>query len=182
LFSFISWCYCVQNVSCLESSPISLSPAPVHTPTVQPSAIAPSSRPATSSSTLRSSGLRGLCASCGIIVPTSDVHRVENGYNILNILKGSLDSCGRHGNTWDICSTCYSSLIYFRIPSENRINVTLCQDYPSVLDDLTHALTHAEECLMPPCWSYPEATTRWPRISCKPSRAQMTFHCYSPGS
>ena len=93
---------------------------------------------------------RGLCASCGKIVPTSDVRQVEHGDHILNVLKGSLDSCGRHENTWDICSTCYGSLIYFRIPKfscENRINVTLCQDYPSVLDDLTHV----EECLIARC-------------------------------
>jgi hypothetical protein len=67
-----------------------------------------------------------------------------SGDHILPILKGSLDS---HENTWDICSTCYGSLIYFRIPRfscENRINVTLCQNYPSVLDDLTHV----EECLI----------------------------------
>src|SRR6202046_5087639 len=68
---------------------------------------------------------RGLCASCGTIVPMSDVHRVEHDNHILNILRGSLDSCGRHENTWDICSTCYGSLIYFRVPMfscENRIN------------------------------------------------------------
>jgi len=64
--------------------------------------------------------------------------------HILNVLKGSLDS---YENTWDICSTCHGSLIYFRIPKfscENRINDTLCQDYPSVLD----GLTHVEECLI----------------------------------
>ena len=205
-----------SHLPCRDSPPISLSPAPVHAPTVQPSAVAPSplsqkrvhdpcSRPLSqnikrqriipnpdsaqeafvralsfirdeyesrvaasdqfppimSSSIVRSSvarfedimtaaAKRGLCASCGTIVPMSDIHRVEHGNHILNILKGSLDSCGRHENTWDICSTCYGSLIYFRIPKfscENRINVTLCQDYPSVLNDLTHA----EECLIARC-------------------------------
>jgi hypothetical protein len=31
---------------------------------------------------------------------------VFSGDHILNVLKGSLDSCGCHENTWDICSTC----------------------------------------------------------------------------
>lgn len=89
---------------------------------------------------IASAAKRGLCSSCGIFVPTPQIRHVQHGDRILNILNGALDSCGRHGDVWDICSNCHDDLVHFRVPkfsAENRINVTLCQNYPSELNGLT---------------------------------------------
>jgi uncharacterized protein DUF6570 len=89
---------------------------------------------------IASAGKRGLCSSCGIFVSIPEIRYVQHGDRILEILNGALDSCGRHGDTWDVCSTCHNDLVNFRVPrfsAENRINVTLCQSYPPKLNDLT---------------------------------------------
>ncbi|KAH7029969.1 hypothetical protein B0J12DRAFT_768917 [Macrophomina phaseolina] len=65
-------------------------------------------------------------------------------------LEGALDHCGRHENAWDLCSSCHAALSRQTIPkfsAKNLVNVTLCQHYPSALEDLT--LT--EECLLAKC-------------------------------
>lgn len=93
---------------------------------------------------------RSVCCSCGKFVPNPNVHQVDNEDPLLLPLKGLLDTCGRHNNIWDVCSSCHTSLNRHMIPkfsAKNMVNVTLCQDYPSTLEGLT--LT--EECLIAKC-------------------------------
>ncbi|KAF4210355.1 hypothetical protein CNMCM5878_004518 [Aspergillus fumigatiaffinis] len=93
---------------------------------------------------------RSICGSCGRIVPAADISTVDDGDPLLLPLGGALDRCGRRGCTWDICLSCHKALIRGTTPkfsAKNLVNVTLCQDYPSVLDDLT--LT--EECVIARC-------------------------------
>lgn len=83
---------------------------------------------------------RCVCSSCGKLVPSSNVYRMDNEDPLLLPLKGALDTCGRHNNIWDLCSSCYTSLNRHMIPkfsAKNMVNVTLCQDYPSALEGLT---------------------------------------------
>lgn len=90
---------------------------------------------------------KGLCPSCGMEVPAANVFHVDSNDPILMPLVNSLDSCGLHGNRWSLCSSCHNALIRSTIPKfsrKNLVNVTMCQHYPSVLDDLTPA----EECLI----------------------------------
>ncbi|KAJ5370017.1 uncharacterized protein N7496_006109 [Penicillium cataractarum] len=55
-------------------------------------------------------------------------------------LSGVLDHCGRHEQSWSLCSPCHRALGRAAIPkfsAKNLVNVTLCQNYPSPLEDLT---------------------------------------------
>lgn len=86
---------------------------------------------------------------CKGSVPAANV--VSND-PILVLLVNSLDTCGLQGNRWSFCSSCHNALIRNVIPKfsqKNLVNVTMCQHYPSVLDDLTPV----EECLI--ARSYP---------------------------
>lgn len=96
---------------------------------------------------LANASARGLCASCGMEVPAANVLHVVGNDPILVPLVGSLDSRGLYGNRWSFCSSCHNALIRNVIPKfsgKNLVNVTLCQHYPSVLEDLTPV----EECLI----------------------------------
>ncbi|KAJ5364728.1 uncharacterized protein N7496_010441, partial [Penicillium cataractarum] len=93
---------------------------------------------------------RCVCCSCGRLVPSTHIYYVDNGDPLLLPLRGSLDTCGRQDNTWNLCSLCHSSLNRDMIPkfsAKNMVNVTQCQDYPLALEGLT--LT--EECLIAKC-------------------------------
>ncbi|OKO97720.1 ATP-dependent DNA helicase PIF1 [Penicillium subrubescens] len=93
---------------------------------------------------------RCVCSSCGKLVPSSNIHRLDYEDPLLLPLQGALDTCGRHNNLWDLCSLCHTSLNRQMIPkfsAKNMVNVTLCHDYPSALEGLT--LT--EECLIAKC-------------------------------
>ncbi|OKP14757.1 hypothetical protein PENSUB_7469, partial [Penicillium subrubescens] len=94
---------------------------------------------------------RCVCCSCGELVPDTDIYHAHNEDPLLLLLLGSLDPCGRYGNTWNLCSSCYASLNRNMIPkfsARNLVNLTRCQDYPSALEGLT--LT--EECLIAKCY------------------------------
>lgn len=83
-------------------------------------------------------------------MPITDTYRVDIEDPLLLPLGGTLDTCGRHGDTWDLCSSCHASLNRDMIPkfsAKNLVNVTLCQNFPSALEGLT--LT--EECLIAKC-------------------------------
>ena len=83
---------------------------------------------------------RTVCSSCGQFVLSTDVHRISDSNNSINCLRGCLDICGRHDDVWQFCSPCHSALRAGKIPklsARNSINVTTCQHYPSVLEDLT---------------------------------------------
>lgn len=93
---------------------------------------------------------RDICASCGSILHFTDIHTVAKEDPRLQLQCGKLDECGKHGDTWNICSICLSSLSRQTIPkfsAANLVNITLCQSYPSILQDLTPV----EECLIAKC-------------------------------
>ncbi|OKO94694.1 ATP-dependent DNA helicase pfh1 [Penicillium subrubescens] len=83
---------------------------------------------------------RDVCCSCGKLVPKSNIYNVHDMDPLLLPLRGALDTCGRHDNTWDLCSSCHASLNRNIIPkfsARNMVNVTMCQNYPPALKDLT---------------------------------------------
>ena len=83
---------------------------------------------------------KSICCSCGKLVPDASIYHVFNDAPLLLPFEGILDTCGRHGDTWALCSPCYVSLNRDMIPkfsAKNIVNVTLCQDYPSALEGLT---------------------------------------------
>src|SRR5579871_5430798 len=63
-----------------------------------------------------------------------------------------LDQCGYNENscTWTFCRMCFTAIKRNNIPkfsAKNFVNVTMCQNYPSALEDLTPI----EECLIAKC-------------------------------
>src|SRR5579871_1886302 len=63
-----------------------------------------------------------------------------------------LDQCGYNENscTWTFCRMCFTAICQQRVPkfsASNFMNVAMCQDYPSALEDLTPV----EECLIAKC-------------------------------
>jgi hypothetical protein len=89
---------------------------------------------------ISSASMKSICCSCGKLVPSTNIYRVDNDDPLLLPLEGILDTCGRHGETWDLCSLCHDSLNRDLIPkfsAMNLVNVTPCQDYPSALEGLT---------------------------------------------
>lgn len=99
---------------------------------------------------IEAAAMRDVCSSCGGFFRVTDVHTVEKDDPRIQLLQGELDNCGRHLNSWNLCSTCLTSLSQNTIPkfsAKNLVNVTLCQHYPSVLEDLTPV----EECLIAKC-------------------------------
>jgi hypothetical protein len=51
-----------------------------------------------------------------------------------------LDNCSIVDGSYQVCKTCYSALSADKIPkfsALNAVNVTMCQDYPAELEDLT---------------------------------------------
>ena len=95
-----------------------------------------------------------VCCSCGQLVPTTDIHRIKNSSDTIDCLRDCLDNCGRHEDDnedyWQFCSQCNAALRKGNVPkfsAKNSVNVTMCQDYPSALEDLTAV----EECLIAIC-------------------------------
>jgi hypothetical protein len=91
-----------------------------------------------------------VCSSCGRLVATADIHRINDNNNTIDYLRGCLDTCGRHGDNWEFCSPCHSALRRGKCPkflAKNCINVTVCQHYPAALE----GLTAIEECLIAIC-------------------------------
>lgn len=92
---------------------------------------------------------RSVCASCGKLVPDADIFPVHDGDPLLLPIGDALDRCSQRERTWNVCLPCHKTLIRGTIPkfsARNLVNVTLCQDYPSVLND---HLT--EECVIARC-------------------------------
>jgi hypothetical protein len=94
---------------------------------------------------------KSICCSCGGFVPTTDIRKIgERNVDLLQPLEGHLDQCGYHDGIWDFCISCHSAISKHKIPKfsfANSVNVTTCQQYPPVLDDLTPV----EECLIATC-------------------------------
>ncbi|KAJ5654961.1 hypothetical protein N7490_001964 [Penicillium lividum] len=99
---------------------------------------------------IEDSSKQGVCSSCGRFVPISEIVEMEDSDPLLLPLATHLDYCGKHGDEWDICLTCLKSLSQNSVPrlsALNRVNVTMCQNYPSALE----GLTPVEECLIARC-------------------------------
>jgi hypothetical protein len=93
---------------------------------------------------------RSICCSCGIFVPTGDIYNMDDRHGFIQLQEGRLDECGHHESSWDLCRFCYTDIRKWKIPkfsAANSINVTMCQQYPSALEDLTAV----EECLIAKC-------------------------------
>jgi hypothetical protein len=92
---------------------------------------------------------RSICCSCGSFF-AGHIYQIDDQDDFIQMHQTSLDRCGYHGNTWAFCSLCYAAIRRNSIPkfsAENFVNVTMCQDYPSALEDLTPV----EECLIAKC-------------------------------
>ncbi|KAJ5240415.1 uncharacterized protein N7469_002006 [Penicillium citrinum] len=99
---------------------------------------------------IEDSSKRGVCSSCGRFVPIPEIVEMEDSDPLLLPLATHLDCCGKHGDEWDICLTCLKSLSQNSVPrfsALNRVNMTMCQNYPSALE----GLTPVEECLIARC-------------------------------
>jgi hypothetical protein len=81
-----------------------------------------------------------VCCLCGKPLPNTDFYHIDSEGPLLLPLEGTLDTCGRYGDSWGLCSLCHVSLNRDMVPkfsAKNLMNVTLCQDYPSALEGLT---------------------------------------------
>ena len=91
---------------------------------------------------------RLICCSCGSLVSSGDIYEVSDQDGRLQQMH--LDQCGYHEHSWDFCRLCYTALSQWKVPkfsASNFVNITLCQHYPSELEDLTPV----EECLIAKC-------------------------------
>lgn len=81
-----------------------------------------------------------VCCSCGMLVAVSEICRLLQGDPLLRSSEGFLDNCGCIDGFWNLCSTCYASILRGSPPkfsAKNKINVTLCQKYPAELEGLS---------------------------------------------
>jgi hypothetical protein len=90
---------------------------------------------------MTTSSRTSVCASCGELVRTAEIYSIGCNDARLHVIgEDRLDSCGHQGSSWNFCPQCFSALSQSKIPkfsAANRVNVTPCQSYPSVLEDLT---------------------------------------------
>jgi hypothetical protein len=93
---------------------------------------------------------RGVYCCCSRFVGAGDIHEIHEGACFNLLLEYTLDHCRLHDKSWDFCTTYHSAVCCSSIPkfsASNFINVVMCQDYLSALDDLTTV----EECLIAKC-------------------------------
>jgi hypothetical protein len=93
---------------------------------------------------------RSICSSCGSFVTTANIHKIDDQDDFILQQQNSLDQCGHHERSWDFCNFCYTALMHHTTPkfsAANSVNVTMCQHYPSALEDLTVV----EECFIAKC-------------------------------
>jgi hypothetical protein len=79
-------------------------------------------------------------SSCGRFVLLADLHYIDDEDPLLLPLNSFLNRCGRHEQSWGVCSSYHGALACAAIPkfsARNLVNVTLCQNYPPPLEDLT---------------------------------------------
>ena len=93
---------------------------------------------------------RSVCCCCGRLIAAGDIYEIYDEPHFILPLQRTLDRCGHHENSWYFCTSCHGAVGRGNIPkfsASNLVNVTTCQDYPSVLEDLTAV----EECLIAKC-------------------------------
>jgi hypothetical protein len=79
-----------------------------------------------------------------------NIQKIGDQDDLILEQQNSLDQCGHHERSWHFCNFCYKALMHQTIPkfsAANFVNITMCQDYPSALKDLTVV----EECLIAKC-------------------------------
>ena len=72
--------------------------------------------------------------------PWTDIHKIDHQHDFIRLQEGHLDECDHYRNSWHFCTSCYTAITYLNIPkfsAANSVNVTICQHYPSALEDLT---------------------------------------------
>jgi hypothetical protein len=80
------------------------------------------------------------CCSYGMLTPPADARQILDKDPVLRPLEGFLDLCGYTDGFWNLCPGCNAALLRGSAPkfsAMNKINVTLCQNYPEALTDLT---------------------------------------------
>jgi hypothetical protein len=90
-------------------------------------------------------GVQAACASCGEFSARTALHRIPLGDTRLHPLMASegrfqLDSCALEDASYGFCAPCFKALHKGKIPkfsALNGVNVTMCQNYPPELEDLT---------------------------------------------
>ena len=90
---------------------------------------------------------RLICCSCGSFVAKDDIYKIDDQDNLILQQENSLDQCGHNESSWNFCRYCYAAVSSWKIPkfsAANFVNITMCQGYPSALEDLTAV----EECLI----------------------------------
>ena len=93
---------------------------------------------------------RLICCSCGSFVAKDDIYTIDDQDDLILQQENSLDQCGHDESSWNFCRYCYAAVSSWKIPkfsAANFVNITMCQDYPSALEDLTAV----EECLIAKC-------------------------------
>ena len=93
---------------------------------------------------------RSICCSCSRFFPTTDIWKISELDDLLQLLEGHLDECGYHNGFWNFCISCHSAINRYKIPKflfANYVNITTCQHYLPALKDLTPV----EECLIAKC-------------------------------
>ena len=80
------------------------------------------------------------CCSYSMLTPSTDARQILDEDPVIRPLEGVLDLCGCTDGFWNLCPACYAALLRGLAPkfsAVNKINVTLCQNYPEALTDLT---------------------------------------------
>jgi hypothetical protein len=71
----------------------------------------------------------------------------DNSHCLEELKRVGLDRCGYENGVWSFCKWCHADILRSRIPkfsALNSVNVVMCDDYPTVLKDLTLV----EECVI----------------------------------
>lgn len=82
---------------------------------------------------------RSICCSCGKFF-AGHIYQIDSQDNFVQTHRHNLDRCGYREDSWIFCNLCYAAVKRDNVPkfsAGNSINVTTCQHYPSVLEDLT---------------------------------------------
>ena len=90
-------------------------------------------------------GVETSCASCGEFMAKAESELIPVDDDRLRLMKPpedvvQLDNCSIIDGSYQFCKTCFNTLNGGRIPkfsALNAVNVTLCQHYPTELEDLT---------------------------------------------
>src|SRR6202046_3836714 len=85
------------------------------------------------------------CASCGEFMAKAGLRLIPVGDERLRSMTPpgeavQLDNCGMVNGSYQVCQTCLNAFNGGRIPkfsALNAVNVTMCQNYPAELEDLT---------------------------------------------